>query len=234
MLALSLADQVLGVAADFAHSTLPPKFERVSSINLELDHGGTNIVQSEAAIEQPHERTDGAGRIVVLGLAEQQRAASFEVAQVHVIAQRRAAYFAAAIHHQHDLGFGVVPRRIRAHADLRSPADARQWRGLRENLGVRADRHFEILRPQIFFDQRLLESRRSLTSRNDRPDAPADSLLKLVAKRSSQPVIPPRALLDHSFDRRDGESDARRFDGLQVHGREEPLSRQFGELFDPE
>jgi len=34
------------------------------------------LVQAEVTVEQPDEGADGAGRVVVLGLAEQQRAAA--------------------------------------------------------------------------------------------------------------------------------------------------------------
>ena len=48
-------------------------------------------------VEEADERADRAGRVVVLRLAEQQRAAAFEVAQVDVVAERRADDAAAAL-----------------------------------------------------------------------------------------------------------------------------------------
>src|SRR5207248_10999380 len=122
------------------------------------------------------ERPDRAGCIIVLGLAQQQRAAAFEVAQVDVVAERRAADFTAAIYHQHDFRLGVVPARIGAHADLRAPADARQRRRLGEDFRVGTDRDLEILRPEPVLDQRVLEPRRAVASRHDRADRTADAL----------------------------------------------------------
>ena len=49
-----------------------------------------HVVDAEALVEQADERADRARRVVVLGLAEQQRAAALEVAQVDVVAERRA------------------------------------------------------------------------------------------------------------------------------------------------
>ena len=53
----------------------------------------------------------------------------------------------AAAHGQHDLRLGVVPLRLRMDADLGAGADRGHRRPLGEDLGVRADADFEILRP---------------------------------------------------------------------------------------
>ena len=55
--------------------------------------------------------------VVVLGLAQQQRAAALDVAQVDVVAERRAEHRAAAVDGEHDLGLRVIPGRIGAHAE---------------------------------------------------------------------------------------------------------------------
>ena len=117
------------------------------------------------AVEHADERADGAGGVVVLGLAEQQRAAALDVAQVHVVAERGAEDAAGAIYREHDFGLGIVPGRVGAHADPVAPAHRRQRRRLGEDLGVRADRDFQVLRPQAVGDQRLLEFLRLLRAR---------------------------------------------------------------------
>ena len=80
-----------------------------------------HVVDAEAAVEQAQERPDRAGRVVVLRLAEQQRAAALEVAQVDVVAQRRAPHGAAAVDEQHDLRLRVVPGRLRDGCRSRRP-----------------------------------------------------------------------------------------------------------------
>ena len=91
-------------------------------------------------------------RVVVLGLAEQQRAAPLDVAQVDVVAERRAADPAAAVDRQHDLGLGVVPARDRVQADRRARAHRRHRLALGEDLGVGPDADLEVLRPQPLGD----------------------------------------------------------------------------------
>ena len=125
MLADRLADQIHGIAADlrtssFAPSRRKPSGPSISSSTTRRAH----VVEREAVVEQADERADRAGGVVVLGLAEQQRAAAFEVAQVDVVAERRADGLRRGCStDQHDFGLGIVPGRIRAHADLGAPAD---------------------------------------------------------------------------------------------------------------
>ena len=114
----------------------------------------------EVRVEQADERADRARRVVVLGLAEQQRAAALEVAQVDVVAERRADGLAVAADDQHDLGLRIVPLRLRMDADLGARADRRHRLRLGEDLGIGADADLEILRPRLLRDQRVLEPRR--------------------------------------------------------------------------
>jgi hypothetical protein len=84
-----------------------------------------HLVQAEAGVEQADEGADRAGGVVVLGLAQQQRAAALDVAQVDVVAQAGADDVAAAVDGQHHLGLGVVPGRVGADADVRArPTEA--------------------------------------------------------------------------------------------------------------
>ena len=47
-----------------------------------------HVVEAVVLVEEPDERTDRGRGVVVLGLAEEQRAAALEVAQVDVVAER--------------------------------------------------------------------------------------------------------------------------------------------------
>ena len=78
----------------------------------QLDDRAPDVAHRKLVVEQPNERADRAGCIIVLGLAEQQRAAPFEVAQVHVVAERRTADFAVAVHCKHDFRLRIVPAGI--------------------------------------------------------------------------------------------------------------------------
>ena len=60
-------------------------------------------------VEQANKRPQCAGGVVVLGLAQQQRAAPLEVAQVDVVAQGRAVDPALAVDGQHHFRLRVVP-----------------------------------------------------------------------------------------------------------------------------
>ena len=114
--------------------------------------GRAHVVEGEARVEQPDERPDRAGGVVVLGLAEQQRRAALDVAQVDVVAERRAPDPAAAVDREHHLGLGVVPARDRVQPDLGAPADRRHRLALGEDLGVRADADLEVLAPEPLGD----------------------------------------------------------------------------------
>ncbi len=124
MLAQRLADEFFGIAADLAHQAAASEDEAVLAFDLQLDHRVPDVVHRELVIEQTDERANRAGRIIVLGLAEQKRAAPFEIAQVHVVAERRAADFAVAVHCEHDFRLRIVPAGVRTDADVRAPSDA--------------------------------------------------------------------------------------------------------------
>ncbi len=176
----------------------------------------------KCVVEQADERPDRAGRVVVLGLAEQERAAPLEVAQVDVVAERRADRLAAAVHRQHDFGLGIVPFRLRMDADLGADADRRHRRRLGEDLGVRSDADFEILRPGALRDQRLLDARRLVRSRAHVREIVADQRDERRAHRLGLRRIAARLLLDHALQHARHERDAARLDRLQVARREEP------------
>ena len=158
MLIESLPHEIGRVAADQRHRAAALETVVLGALHLQRDHGAADVVEREAPVEQADERPDRAARIVVLGFAEEQSAASFDIAEVHVVAERGAEDAAARIARQHDLRFRIVPLRLAAHADPIAPANRRQHRGLREHFCVGPDCDFEILRPKAIGDQRVLQS----------------------------------------------------------------------------
>ena len=100
-----------------------------------------------------------------------------EVAQIDVVAERRSDRLALWIDGQHHFRLGIVPVRIGADADLGAPANGGENRHLGEDLGVRPDRDFEILRPEAVLDQRPLQRGRLVGAGNDRTDRAADARL---------------------------------------------------------
>src|SRR4051812_40091925 len=90
---------------------------------------------------------DGAGGVVVLRLAQQQRGPSLHVPQVHVVAQGGADDAASGGDRQHHLRLRVVPGGRRVDAGIRGSADRGHRLRLGEDLGVGADADFQVLAP---------------------------------------------------------------------------------------
>ena len=173
-------------------------------------------------VEEPDERANGAGRVVVLGLAEQQRAAAFEVAQVDVVAERRADDAAGVIDGEHDLRLGVVPLGLRMDADFRAGADRRHRLALGEDLRVGTDADLEILRPHALRDEHVLEPPRLLGARPDSLQVVADDGRDRAAQAFRLAGVAARLLLDDAFEQAGDEGDAAGLDRLEIAGREEP------------
>ena len=200
----------------------------------QLDPGAANVVHREPLVEEPDERADRAGGIIVLRLAEEQGASTLEIAQIDVIAQSRAHRAALAVDDEHDLRLGIVPARIRADSDLGAVADRREDRRLGEDLRVRTDRDLEILRPEPVVDQRLLERRRFRGAGDHRADGPADPAFEPLADRGGGLRVAAGPLLDHALDRRDREGDSGGLHHLQVERREEPGRLELVHRADPD
>lgn len=230
MLAQCLTNQFGRITADFAHSTLALEPKTVSAEDFKLDHCATDIIHRKFVVEEPDKRSDRTGRVIVLGFAKQQCASSFKVAQIHIVAERRAAYFTPTVHDQHNFGLGIVPVGIRPHADLGTPTYARQRRRLGEDLGVGTDGDFKILRPEPIVDQCALEVHCALAAGHNSMDCSTNCLLELGANFGSSAEIASSALLDHPLDRRNGKGDASRFDGLQIDRRQEPLAGKLAKI----
>jgi hypothetical protein len=89
-----LIDQLLRIAADLADIARAFEHEAVGARDVERDARAAHVVEREGAVEQADEGSDRRRGVVVLGLGEEERGAPLDVAQVHVIAERRADDFA--------------------------------------------------------------------------------------------------------------------------------------------
>ena len=123
-----LAGELGQVAADLADRLDPSRRKPSGPSTVSATLGFAHVVEGEALVEQPEERPDRARGVVVLGAAEQQRAAALHVAQVHVVAEGDADDRAVAVDRQHQLRLGVAPDRGRVHAD-RAPVPPRPSAG---------------------------------------------------------------------------------------------------------
>jgi hypothetical protein len=180
-----------------------------------------HVGEAEARVEQADERADGAGGVVVLGLGQQQRAAAFQVAQVDVVAERRADDPAAAVHRQHDLGFRVVPGGIGADADVGARAHRGQHRRLAEDLGVGPDAHFQVLRPEALLLQERFQAQGLGGSRLDGREVGADLRDHARTDFLCLARVAVSLLFDHALDQAGGEGHAGCLHHLQVARREE-------------
>ena len=182
-----------------------------------------HVVEREARVEEAHERPERGAGVLVLGLAEQQRAAALEIAQVDVVAERRADDAPVRGDDQHRLRLGVVPMRMRVEAGVGAAADRRHRLRLGEDLRVRADADLQILRPRAL-------ARSAPPSAARPPASPASARARSspisrpisARMRAALSAVAARALLDHPLQHRGGEGDARRLDRLQIDGREQP------------
>ena len=106
-----LRRQVEDVAADRPHAADILQHEAVGALDTQRHLAAAHVVDPEAVVEQPDERPERARCVVVLRLAEQQRAAPLEVAQVDVVAERGAHHPPIGRDHQHHFRLGIVPVR---------------------------------------------------------------------------------------------------------------------------
>src|SRR5690606_40981002 len=127
--------QVQYVAADLPQGAAAPQDVAVRALDAQVDVEPADGVETEAVVEQADERADGARGVVVLGAGQQQGAASLDVAEVDVVAERRAAHPTARVHDEDGLGLGVVPHRGAEHSDVRAGADRGQHGGPGERRG---------------------------------------------------------------------------------------------------
>jgi len=110
--------------------------------------------------------------------------------------------------------------------DLGAESHCRERLRLGEDLGVRPDADFEILRPEPTGEQSRLQLRRHLGPGLDRTQIDADLGGERAADRVGGTRIALRLLLDHALDHACGEGDAGRLDRLAVDRRQQPGQRR--------
>ena len=119
-----MRDEIERVAADPRHRARAVEHEAVGAVDPHRKLAPAHVVDAEMRVEQADERPDRARGVVVLRLAEQERAPALEVAQVHVVAERRADDPVRGVDDEDDLRLGVVPSTSdagRRHRRCRSP-----------------------------------------------------------------------------------------------------------------
>ena len=124
--------------------------------------------------------------------------------------------------HQHDLGLRVVPRGVRMDAGIHPGADCGHRLRLGEDLGVRADAHFQILAPRALRDQHLLQMRASGDPGLRRARSSPTRRLTSARIAAAAAHVAARAFLDHALQHGEREGDAGGLDGLQVDRCEQP------------
>ena len=217
-----LAGNVQRVTADFGHGTGAAQLKAFGAADGQAQVTLAHVVDAEVRIKQADEGADGARGVVVFGLAQQEGAAAFEVAQVDVIAQGGADHLAACVDGQHDFGLGVVPGRGRVNADVGTCANGRQHRAFGENFSVGADAHFQVLRPGAARDQHLFDTRRFGRAGHDVLQVVAQNAAELTPDGVGPAGIAAGLLFNDALEQAGDKGHAAGLDGLQVTGRQQP------------
>ena len=127
----------------------PPSSAKPSSPSTRSAHRRrAHVVERERLRRTAQERADRAARVLVLGLAEQQRRAALEIAQVDVVAERRADDARRSKRPPARFRARDCSIAKRVEAGVGAAAHRRHRLGLGEDLGVGADADLEILRPR--------------------------------------------------------------------------------------
>src|SRR5215469_7835276 len=104
--------------------------------------------------------------------------------------------------------------------------DCRHWLAFGKELGVRPDPNLQVLRPESFFYQELLESQSLRASRLQFLECFANRRHNLIANGRRFLRITASLFFDDPFQQADHESDSGGFNGLQIDWGEQPcLSR---------
>ncbi|WP_237047740.1 hypothetical protein [Lentzea guizhouensis] len=128
----------------------------------------------------------------------------------------------ARVHHQDELGLGVVPRGAGQNADVGPQPHRRQHRRLGEDLRVRADPDLQVLRPQPFGLQHPLHLRGLRGPRPQVGDVPLDDRPDLLPHFLGPRGIPVGTLLDDPFEHAADERHTGGLEHLQVDRRQKP------------
>ena len=156
--AVRLRGEIGEVAADLAHVGGVAHAKAVEAVHGGLEAQAASGVERVAGVQHPNERAYRARGIVVLGPAEKERAPSFHVSQVHVVAEGDADDGPRAVHHEDELGLGITPDGGGMYAHAGAQADRGHGRTLGEELGIGTDPHLEILRPHVPGDEDVLDA----------------------------------------------------------------------------
>src|SRR4030095_6645917 len=203
-----LRNEIERIAADHRERAMSVENETVGTLDAHRELAAADVVDPEKIVEKTHERSDRARCVVVLRLAEQERAAPLEIAQIDIVAERRADSFASAVDGEHDLGLGIVPLRGGVNADVGTDAHRGHRLRLGEDLGIRPDADFEVLRPHTLRDQRVLEAYGFLRAGTHTRKIVTDERAARPAHRFGLRRIAARLLLDHPLQHARHERDA--------------------------
>src|SRR5450830_1053534 len=217
----SLGHEIQRVTADQGHGTAAFKRKAVVALDLQIHDAVAHVIERKRFIEQTNKRADRTGRIIVLGLAQQQCAAAFEITQIDVIAQGDAMHLAPAVHRQHNFRLGIVPFRLAMNSDFAAAAHCGQNRCLRENLRIRADTDLQVLRPHTLLDQHSFKAHRFWRARLDCPQVIAYYVVHQATNTFSFGSIASGLLLDYPLNHAGRERHPGRLDDLQIRRRQQ-------------
>ncbi len=211
-----LFHDVQWVAADLRHGIEPGELKAIGAQHLQLHLQLEHVGQGEVGIEQANERANGARGVVVLGFAQQQGAAAFEIAQVHVVAQARANHFTRWVDAQHHLGLGVVPGAARVNAHLGAHTHGAHGLRFGEDFGIGPNAHLQILRPHALLHQHPLEFGRLWGAGLYGAQVLAHDALDGLPNRLGLAGVTACPLFDHALNHAGDEGHPGRLEGLQV------------------
>ncbi len=213
--------QVKRVARDLAEHVRARRLEAVGAADATRDALLHERVEREGLVEQSDPGPDGTAGGVVLGLAEEERAAPLEVAQVDVVADGGAHHAPVAGDGEHDLRLRVVPRRVASDANQLTGAHGCEHGRLGEDLGVRAEPHLQVLGPEPLGAKAIGKGLGRRAARAHVTERSAQACDESFTQVRGHRRVPPRALLDHSLEQACGEGHARGLDHLEIDGRQQ-------------
>jgi len=82
-----LRDKIGRIAADLGDRRASFKLEAVFPFDGNADMHLPDIVERKCRVEQTEQRADRAARVLILGLAQQQRRTPFDIPQIHIVAR---------------------------------------------------------------------------------------------------------------------------------------------------
>ena len=111
------------------------------------------------------------------------------------------------------------------HTDASTQPHRGHGRALREELGVGADAHLEVLGPHLTPEEDVLDACGLCRAGTDAAKVRPHDGLDRSPRAVGQGGVAASALLDDALEQARYEGDAARLDGLQIARREEPRAR---------